>query len=356
MTVNKISRLKQSAIGTGFRLFGSTGAHKLAARWTGGLGAILMYHRVRPWQETDFAPNRLLEITPEFLAQSIDTLRDDGFEIVSIDEAIVRLNGDNGDRRFAVLSFDDGYRDNLEYALPVLREKQSPFVLYVTPGFADRNAPLWWVELEQAVRHSSKIEVTITGKDFALSCESGAEKSDSFNSLYWFVRALPEHEMLQCIRQMAEMAGVNCQALTAEACMDWEQLAEFAREPLCTIGAHTMTHPMLAKLDETTMRREIAESRDTVEKKLGVCPAHFAYPVGDPSSAGPREFAAVAELGFRSGVTTRPGMLFSDHGDHLSALPRLSVNGNWQDRKALEVLLSGAPFALWNRGRRVVAG
>jgi hypothetical protein len=54
-------------------------------------------------------------------------------------------------------------------------------------------------------------------------------------------------------------------------------------------------------------------------------------------------------------VTTRPGMIFSGHRDHLTALPRVSVNGNWQDIGYFEVLLSGAPFALWNRGRRVNA-
>ena len=77
--------------------------------------------------------------------------------------------------------------------------------------------------------------------------------------------------------------------------------------------------------------------------------------MGDPGSAGPREFAAVAQLGFASAVMTRPGMVFTEHGAHLHALPRLSINGNWQDRAALEVLLSGAPFAVWNRGQRVDA-
>ena len=52
-------------------------------------------------------------------------------------------------------------------------------------------------------------------------------------------------------------------------------------------------------------------------------------------------------------MTTRPGMVFTEHSEHLMALPRLSVNGNWQDRRYLEVLLTGAPFALWNRGRKL---
>ena len=62
-----------------------------------------------------------------------------------------------------------------------------------------------------------------------------------------------------------------------------------------------------------------------------------------------------AVLGFASAVTTRPGMIFPEHRDHVTALPRISMNGNWQSLDSLEVLLSGLPFALWNRGRRVVS-
>jgi hypothetical protein len=61
------------------------------------------------------------------------------------------------------------------------------------------------------------------------------------------------------------------------------------------------------------------------------------------------------ELGFETAVTTRPGVLYAGQEAHPTALPRLSVNGNWQDARDLEALLSGAPFALWNLGRRVQA-
>ena len=94
-------------------------------------------------------------------------------------------------------------------------------------------------------------------------------------------------------------------------------------------------------------------SRAVIEAVLGRPPAHLAYPYGDPTTAGPREFRIAAELGFKTAVTTRPGMLFPAHRDHLTALPRVSLNGNWQDIGYCEVLLSGAPFALWNRGRRL---
>jgi peptidoglycan/xylan/chitin deacetylase (PgdA/CDA1 family) len=92
-----------------------------------------------------------------------------------------------------------------------------------------------------------------------------------------------------------------------------------------------------------------------LEAALGVRPQHLAYPVGDPTSAGPREFRIAAELGFRTAVTTRPGVIFGEHRDHLTALPRISVNGDFQSRRYLKVLLSGAATGLWNGFRRVNA-
>ncbi|MCC2097623.1 MAG: polysaccharide deacetylase, partial [Hyphomicrobiales bacterium] len=113
------AKMKQSAIAAGFALFRNTGAHRFASRWTGGAGAILMLHRVRPWTGGAFAPNRLLEVTPEFLEEVIETLRSQDFDFVSMDEAVARLQEPGGQaRRFAALTFDDGYRDNLEHALP----------------------------------------------------------------------------------------------------------------------------------------------------------------------------------------------------------------------------------------------
>jgi peptidoglycan/xylan/chitin deacetylase (PgdA/CDA1 family) len=105
---------------------------------------------------------------------------------------------------------------------------------------------------------------------------------------------------------------------------------------------------MLAKLPEKTVRSEMDLSRTVIEAALGMRPAHLSYPYGDPGSAGPREFAIAAELGFKTAVTTRPGVLFRGHGKHMTALPRISLNGEYQQLRYVRVLLSGAATAMWN--------
>jgi peptidoglycan/xylan/chitin deacetylase (PgdA/CDA1 family) len=96
-------------------------------------------------------------------------------------------------------------------------------------------------------------------------------------------------------------------------------------------------------------------SRSVIEASPGRRPDHLSYPVGDPTSAGPREFRIAAELGFKTAVTTRPGMIFPEHRDHLTALPHISLNGEHRPLRYVRVLLSGAATAVWNGFRRVNA-
>jgi len=103
------------------------------------------------------------------------------------------------------------------------------------------------------------------------------------------------------------------------------------------------------------VRAEMEMSRSVIEAALGRRPQHLAYPVGDPTSAGPREFRIAAELGFKTAVTTRPGVIFRAHREHLTALPRISVNGEFQSQRYMKVLMSGAATALWNGFKRVNA-
>jgi peptidoglycan/xylan/chitin deacetylase (PgdA/CDA1 family) len=122
-----------------------------------------------------------------------------------------------------------------------------------------------------------------------------------------------------------------------------------------TIGAHTVNHVRLAKVSEDEARREMRMSASVIEAALGKRPRHLSYPVGDRTSAGPREFAIARELGFATAVTTRPGVLFPEHREHLTALPRISLNGEYQKPRYVRVLVSGAATALWNGFRRVDA-
>lgn len=318
-----------------------------------GLGVILTFHRVCPPDEPRFALNRLLEITPQFFETVLGLLRKAGYDIIPIDALRARLAAPDPSRPFAILTFDDGYVDTLHIAAPILARHQAPFTVYVAPGFADRQAMLWWQVLEDVFRQNGAI--TLFLPDGSFSCPPGplALREKGFRALYWRLRKLDEAGLRAAIMALAREAGIDPFARTARDCLDWAGLETLAALPGVTIGAHSLTHPRLAKLDADACRAEIGESKTGLETRLARKIAHFAYPIGDRASAGPREFAYAAQAGFETGVTTRPGFLFAGHAGFAQALPRLSVNGLFQSEAAFSALLSGLPFALLQCGRRL---
>jgi peptidoglycan/xylan/chitin deacetylase (PgdA/CDA1 family) len=348
--------LRNGVLRAGLEALYFSGAHRALRPYAGGVGAILTLHHVRPRRPGGFQPNRLLEVEPRFLENVIVHLKRHGVDFVNLDEMHRRLVRRDFLRRFVCFTFDDGYRDNLEHAWPILQRHEVPFALFVATSFQDQIGELWWVVLERVVAKASRIVIEIDGRSRFFDCPDVGGKRETFAQLYWWLRSLSdERDLRRAVRDLAVRYGIDPAAPCRELCMTWPEVAKLAADPLVTVGAHTVNHVMLRKWPAETARAEIRQCANVIEAALGRRPRHFAYPVGDATSAGPREFALVAELGFKTALTTRPGVLFPEHREHLAALPRVSLNGNFQALRFVDVLLSGAPFALMNRFKRVDA-
>lgn len=333
-----------------------TGAHNLLRPIFAGVGAIFMLHHVRPRRDAGFQPNRHLEIAPEFLRSMLTHLRANSVDIVTMDEVHRRLIERNFSRRFACFTLDDGYRDNRDFALPVMREFDAPFTVYVASDFAEGCGRLWWIALEMAIARASRIEVKIGGAAVRLETGTPAAKQAAFDRLHDWLRRLPgEHDVQREIAALCVRHGVDEAAICRDLCMSWDELKPFADDPLIGFGAHSITHCNLARQTEEIASREMAVSRARIEGALQRPVLHLAYPYGDKIAAGAREFALAQTAGFKTAVTTRPGMIFPGSAGHLTALPRVSLNGNYQDSRILPVLTSGAATAMWNGFRRIDA-
>jgi peptidoglycan/xylan/chitin deacetylase (PgdA/CDA1 family) len=348
--------LKNTIIRGGMEALYFSGAHAVLRPFLGGVGMILTLHHVRPPRPDRFQPNHLLEVTPDFLERVARRLRRSRLDLVSLDEMHRRLTEGDSKRRFVCVTIDDGYRDTLQWAYPILKKYEIPFGLYIPTSFPDRLGELWWLALEAVIARNVRIGLVIDGKDQRFDCRTVAEKRALYASLYAWLRSLKtEDELRAVIRDLSQRHQVDIEAFCEELCMTWEELAGLAADPIVTIGAHTVNHVMLKKVSEKAARSEMEMSRAVIEAALGVRPQHLAYPVGDPTSAGPREFRIASELGFKTAVTTRPGVLFRRHRGHLTALPRLSLNGEFQQMRYVRVLMSGAATAMWNGFRPVNA-
>src|SRR5262245_54162928 len=200
-----MKQLRSTVIRAGLEALYFSRAHHLLRPIFAGVGAIFMLHHVRPGDRREFQPNHHLEIEPSFLRAMLSHLRARDVDIVTMDEVHRRLAGKEFGRRFAAFTLDDGYRDNRDHALPVLREFDAPCTVYAVSDFAAGTGRVWWVALERAIAAASTIEVEIGGRITRMETGTAEQKQAAFDRLHDWLRALPSEQDL--LREVAQLCA-----------------------------------------------------------------------------------------------------------------------------------------------------
>lgn len=325
-----------------------SGVSGMAARRTQPFGAIFTLHHVTPEPHGNFPPNGHLRVLPGFVQAVIRHLKARDVEFVDLAEVARRVEaqaeGRSPGRFFAAFTLDDGYCNNAEHAAPIFRQENVPYTIFVAPGLSDGTILPWWEMIETVVRDNAAVAVPFSAQP--LPARTAAEKCGVFDQLSIYLRSrCAERDVDVEVRRIAAANGVA--GLDAGSrVMNWDQLRALSEDPLCTIGAHSMTHPRLARLSDAELLEEMSRSREVISDELGRRPDFFAYPYGFRDACGPREFAMAARLGYRAAFTTRLHPLTARTATNIQALPRLSLNGYYQDPRYVDVLMSGLP-GLW---------
>lgn len=258
--------------------------------WHGAL--VFVYHRIGSPDGSAADPAQWNASADELAAQ-VALLRRH-CEIVAPRELreAVRHGG-----RYAVLTFDDGFRDNHALALPVLRAASAPAGFYVSTGFVDTPRTLPGDEIAWMVRASGS---TGTGAEALTRAHQAA------------YRAQPPERGQAFLEELGTRLGVGrCPPkLAAGAYMDWDLVRDLRASGM-EVGGHSVTHPMLGRLELERQRWEIAECRRRLLAELGEAPVTFAYPYGDRSSFTAETKAVLAEEGY--------GLAFSFYGGYQAA-------------------------------------
>ena len=332
-----------------------------ADRWLSGLGMaglkqgrgfILTLHRVRPQNPNAFAPNQFLDITPRFLDHTLDFFQKEGFEPLSIDQLPDRLTHTSAQMKpFFIVTFDDGYRDVLEYAWPILRKHHCPWTIYITSDYAQGQGRIWWLELEEAIAEHALVSLQIGPQRIQMATQSKAEKNRAYKRLRNIFYATPSPQWPALLDALREQSEGTSQQTPAQLCADWNELAAISNDPAITIGSHTLTHPILSQICDAQAQNEICESKARISNRLGTTPRHFSYPSGNPRSYSRRDIELVHQAGYHTAVTTRPAHLWPIENCHQTAgtslmtLPRISLNGHFQSDQWLRAIASGLLFS-----------
>jgi peptidoglycan/xylan/chitin deacetylase (PgdA/CDA1 family) len=331
-----------------------SGIAPLARPFASGIGAILMLHRVTAHPEKPNGVNRHLNIAPDFLDLLIADMKRSGYEFVSMDETVERIVAKRHSRKFATITADDAYLDNLTEALPVFEKHAAPFAIYVAPSLINGTSDLWWEVIEDIVAARDFLFVPTAQGRVTLDCSTSARKYAANVYLHdYLTQQVSEEDQRNVVRDLARSVGVDFEQ-PRKTLMDWDDVRTVARHPLATIGAHTVNHYNLKRLSEEKAFSEMADAARILEFELGALPRHMAYPYGYAKAVCHREVALAKQAGFVSAVTTRHGLLQPEHANHLLALPRISVNGRYQRVAHIRTMLSGITVPLANAGKMLV--
>lgn len=267
----------------------------------GDPGAIvLLYHRVAeqavdPWS---------LCVKPQHFVEHLQVLAQ-SYRPLSL-EQLLRIIEERGVlKECVVVTFDDGYADNLQTAKPLLETYGIPATIFVATGYLGDERGFWWDELQELI------------------LEQGAEHIGLYLSMYQLLLPLPHHDRRRILADWWKWKGQTKSPSSSARPMSVEDLASIGGCSLIDIGAHTHTHPVLHMLNETEQCNDIRQSKVLLEEILNRTVEHFAYPHGSGGASTPD---IVQRAGFGCACSTSTGTVtVSTDRYHL---PRMAV-GDW---------------------------
>lgn len=315
-----------------------TRAARLAARW--GLrrlrrsrrahGFILMYHRVAdarldPWN---------ICVSPANFRQQLRALTAlaDPVPLEGLPDALRR---GRSERPVFAVTFDDGYVDNLTVATPLLAAHGVPATVFVASGLIGSGRAYWWDRLAEAVLGApglpDHVNLSIPGWEFTwrdgdlpaagVACRKARERLHM--ALWSRLRLLADEQREAALEELVQLPGVSSAVEPTARPMDADELRRLAAHGHVSIGAHTLTHPVLPALGREEKVRQVEACTSQCRDLTGTTPRVFAYPYGDLDA---ESVEVVRAAGYAMACSTREDLVWE--GDDPLQLPRIAV-GNW---------------------------
>jgi peptidoglycan/xylan/chitin deacetylase (PgdA/CDA1 family) len=288
---------------------------------------ILIYHRVAEANVDPWA----LGVTPAHFAQQLQVLNTIANPVPLRD--LVNAKSDRElPPRPVCITFDDGYADNLYAAKAALEAYRVPATVFVTTGYIGVQENLWWDELAKLIldpaSRQEELSLSLNGRHYAYTfppqaCEPGAPDSDAkwraweaapglrqsaYVAIYEMLLKLSDTEREKALEQLRRGA-TGYDDRRQHRCLTANELRELGSGDLVEIGAHTLTHPVLAQLPLEQQEQEIVGSKRRLETLTGKNVTSFAYPYGKKNHYNRQTVAAVRANGFECACSNFDGLV-----------------------------------------------
>jgi peptidoglycan/xylan/chitin deacetylase (PgdA/CDA1 family) len=295
-----------------------------------GGGLVLVYHRVTRLSTDPQA----LTVAPEHFTEQLDVLRRHAHPLPLV-ELVDRAQHGRLPARAVAVTFDDGYSDNLVEASPLLEQAAVPATVFVTTGGIGRAQEFYWDDLDRILLQPgvlpANLALTIGPSSYAADLGGDARLGESaweerrrwnllqarapgareriYAELCERLRPIDERARVEVLERVRAWSGCPAPPRATHRIMNAAEIARLAGGGLVEIGAHTVTHPVLATLSPTAQRVEIFDSRSTLEEIVGRRVTSFAYPFGNRAHYQPETAALVREAGFERACANGPALV-----------------------------------------------
>jgi peptidoglycan/xylan/chitin deacetylase (PgdA/CDA1 family) len=276
------------------------------ASWIAGYSArrrgcpILIYHRVND-EGDDFLP---ATPTADFERQMAYVAS--SYRVMPLDEMVERAQADDLPRNSLAITFDDGYRDNLTHAAPILHRYRLPSTIFLATGFIGTGAIPWFDRLAIALK-LARAEAVEAPWGETMALHDRAARLTAFERVQRHLKTLGDDELQRALDVLLERLDVPNGATLKNLMLDWADVRALAGLGF-GVGGHTVRHVILSRVTSERSWAEIRGSRTAIEAGLGSTPTGFAYPNGRSPDYSPATIELVRKAGFAWAVTTRLGL------------------------------------------------
>jgi len=277
----------------------------LATRVFGSGIPIFLLHRMAPAGQPGNG-----RTNAEHLRRCLQYLVDNGYTFVSLEQLVVALrNKDPLPPKAVVFTMDDGYLDQAQIAAPLFIEFECPLTFFVITGMLDGDVWPWDAQVSWIIETASNplLEVTIAGTPVSFALGTRNEKRLARHSIQNLLRERDAGVVPDIVLQLANSAGVDIPGTPPEAYlpMDWEMARQLETKGV-RFAPHSVTHNIMSRVDEVSLKKEITESWATMQKQLRDPLKVFGYPSGRLIDFSNREIRALKDSGYLGAAATTP--------------------------------------------------
>jgi peptidoglycan/xylan/chitin deacetylase (PgdA/CDA1 family) len=279
---------------------------------------VLTYHRVNNDRDP-FFPAVNTDVFEPRMAYIART-----YQVLTVEELTERMGRGILPRNALAITFDDGYRDNLTHAAPILARYGLPATIFLTTGFIGTATALWYDRLAMAFKLTKALSFdTPWGETVSLASQD--DRLRALEQTLVHLKRLPDDDLRRTLDGLLEVLDVTDQQDFKNLMLSWDDVHALAKLGF-SIGAHTVNHPILSRISAQRAWREILDSRTMIEAVGFHHPRAFAYPNGGPGDYTETVKNLVREAGFTCAVTTRFGINTRE-----TDLYELQRGGPWEE-------------------------